>query len=85
MQDMSKEMMKAGIIEEMLEDTMEVLEPEDIEEEAESEVDKVGVNLHFLQIKPIYCERLVNFKDFSSFSTSKGNLGFQHLILLGVE
>lgn len=41
MQDMSREMMKAGIIEEMLEDTMETLEPEDMEEEAEDEVEKV--------------------------------------------
>ena len=41
MQSLSKEMMRAGIIEEMLEDTMEVLEPEGIEEEAEEEVDKV--------------------------------------------
>ena len=41
MQDMSREMMKAGIIEEMLEDTMESMEPEGLEEEAEEEVDKV--------------------------------------------
>uniref|UniRef100_A0A6A7FYK9 Charged multivesicular body protein 3-like n=1 Tax=Hirondellea gigas TaxID=1518452 RepID=A0A6A7FYK9_9CRUS len=41
MQDMSREMMKAGIIEEMLEDTMDVLEPEDIEEEVEEEVEKI--------------------------------------------
>ncbi|KAK4311701.1 hypothetical protein Pmani_016833 [Petrolisthes manimaculis] len=41
MQDMSREMMKAGIIEEMIEDTMEDLEPEELEEEAQKEVDKV--------------------------------------------
>ncbi|GFN80647.1 charged multivesicular body protein 3 [Plakobranchus ocellatus] len=41
MRDMSKEMMKAGIIEEMLEDTMETLEDDDLEEEADEEVDKV--------------------------------------------
>jgi len=41
MRELSKEMMKAGIIEEMLEDTMESLEPEDMEEEVEREVDKV--------------------------------------------
>ncbi|KAK8741689.1 hypothetical protein OTU49_002344 [Cherax quadricarinatus] len=41
MQDLSKEMMRAGIIEEMLEDTMEGLEPEELEEEAQKEVDKV--------------------------------------------
>jgi len=42
MRDMSKEMMKAGIIEEMLEDTMEGLEDsEELEEAAQEEVDKV--------------------------------------------
>lgn len=42
MRDLSKEMMKAGIIEEMLEDTFESMEDgEDMEEEAEAEVDKI--------------------------------------------
>merc|ERR1712080_470845 len=41
MMDMSREMMKAGILEEMLDDTMETLDDPDIEEEVESEVDKV--------------------------------------------
>jgi len=42
MQALSKEMMKAGIIEEMLEDTMEGLEDtEELEEAAQEEVDKV--------------------------------------------
>ncbi|XP_068227041.1 charged multivesicular body protein 3 [Palaemon carinicauda] len=41
MMDLSREMMKAGIIEEMLEDTMESLEPEELEEEAQQEVDKI--------------------------------------------
>nr|CAG4648914.1 EOG090X0EF4 [Polyphemus pediculus] len=42
MRDLSKEMMKAGIIEEMLEDTMEGLEDtEELEEAAQEEVDKV--------------------------------------------
>ncbi|XP_060591967.1 charged multivesicular body protein 3-like [Ruditapes philippinarum] len=42
MMEMSKEMMKAGIIEEMLEDTMEGLEDSDeMEEAAQEEVDKV--------------------------------------------
>ena len=42
MMEMSREMMKAGIIEEMLEDTMEtVTESEDLEEEAQGEVDKI--------------------------------------------
>jgi len=43
MQEMSKEMMKAGIIEEMLEDTMEIAldEDEELEDEVQAEVDKV--------------------------------------------
>ena len=41
MQDMSREMCKAGIMEEMLEDTMDTLEPEEMEEEVQAEVDKV--------------------------------------------
>jgi len=41
MQEFSKEMTKAGIIEEMVSDTFELNEDEGIEEEAEEEVDKV--------------------------------------------
>jgi len=42
MQEMSKEMMKAGILEEMMEDTFENLEDQDeLEEAAQEEVDKV--------------------------------------------
>lgn len=42
MQDMSKEMMKAGIIEEMLDETFEDMEDsEEMEEAAQSEIDKV--------------------------------------------
>jgi len=42
MMEMSREMMKAGIIEEMLEDTMEPLgEADELEEAAQEEVDKV--------------------------------------------
>ncbi|XP_068154041.1 charged multivesicular body protein 3 [Drosophila tropicalis] len=42
MRDMSKEMMKAGIIEEMLDETMDSIEEtEELEEEAAKEVDKV--------------------------------------------
>ncbi|XP_055927840.1 charged multivesicular body protein 3-like [Argiope bruennichi] len=42
MQEMSKEMMKAGIIEEMIEDTLEGLDDQDeLEEEAQEEIDKV--------------------------------------------
>lgn len=47
MRDLSKEMMKAGIIEEMMEETMEGLEDqEELEDEAQSEIDKV--NIYFL-------------------------------------
>ncbi|XP_023017798.1 vacuolar protein sorting 24 [Leptinotarsa decemlineata] len=42
MQEMSKEMMKAGIIEEMLDETMDEMEDsEEMEEAAQSEIDKV--------------------------------------------
>ncbi|CAH1156048.1 unnamed protein product [Phaedon cochleariae] len=42
MQDMSKEMMKAGIIEEMLDETMDEFEDnEEMEEAAQTEIDKV--------------------------------------------
>ncbi|XP_076014619.1 charged multivesicular body protein 3 [Genypterus blacodes] len=42
MRDLSKEMMKAGIIEDMLEDTFESMEDgEDMEEAAEAEIDKI--------------------------------------------
>lgn len=42
MRDLSKEMMKAGIIEEMLEDTLEGMDDEEeMEEAAEAEVDKI--------------------------------------------
>merc|ERR1712042_203927 len=41
MRELSKEMMKAGIIGEMLEDTMEGLEDDDLEEAADTEVEKV--------------------------------------------
>ncbi|XP_053538410.1 charged multivesicular body protein 3 isoform X1 [Ictalurus punctatus] len=42
MRELSKEMMKAGIIEEMLEDTLEGMEDEEeMEEAAEAEVDRI--------------------------------------------
>lgn len=42
MRELSKEMMKAGIIEEMLDETMDSIEDsEDMEDEADEEVDKV--------------------------------------------
>jgi len=41
MRELSKEMMKAGIIEEMMEDTLDNMEPEEFEEEVQTEVDRV--------------------------------------------
>lgn len=41
MRELSKEMMKAGIIEEMMEDAFDVLEDDDMEEAAQEEVDKI--------------------------------------------
>ncbi|EAW99452.1 vacuolar protein sorting 24 (yeast), isoform CRA_d [Homo sapiens] len=42
MRELSKEMMKAGIIEEMLEDTFESMDDqEEMEEEAEMEIDRI--------------------------------------------
>ena len=44
--ELSKEMMKAGILEEMLDDTMEGLnESEDLEEAAQEEIDKIILEL----------------------------------------
>lgn len=45
MRDMSMEMTKAGILDEMLADTFEVDEDDEIEEEADAEVDKVLFDL----------------------------------------
>ncbi|KAG5649014.1 hypothetical protein DXG03_000363 [Asterophora parasitica] len=45
MREMSMEMTKAGIMEEMLEDTLEMDEDEELEEEADAEVDKVLFDL----------------------------------------
>ncbi|CAD5213007.1 unnamed protein product [Bursaphelenchus okinawaensis] len=41
MRDMSRELTAAGIMEEMIEDTMEAIEPEDLDEKAQIEVDKI--------------------------------------------
>ncbi|GJJ69929.1 charged multivesicular body protein 3 [Entomortierella parvispora] len=41
MQEMTKEMMKAGLIDEMVQETMEGMDDDEIEEEAEEEVNKV--------------------------------------------
>ena len=49
MRELSKEMMKAGIIEEMMDETMESIEDsEDMEEEADEEVDKVKICLQII-------------------------------------
>jgi len=45
MQELSREMMKAGILEEMVEDTMEGLEGEEEEEAAQEEIDKILLEL----------------------------------------
>ncbi|CAH1783778.1 unnamed protein product, partial [Owenia fusiformis] len=45
MRDMSKEMMKMGIIEEMMEDTFESLDDDELEDEATEEVEKVLFDL----------------------------------------
>jgi len=41
MMELSREMMKAGVIEEMLENTMEGLDAEEMEEAAQEEIDKI--------------------------------------------
>jgi charged multivesicular body protein 3 len=41
MREMAKEMQKAGIIEEMMEDSFDMMADEDEEDEAEEEVNKV--------------------------------------------
>ncbi len=52
MADMSKEMMKAGIIEEMMEDAMENLEEEEeLEDDVQAEVDKILTELTTDKIK----------------------------------
>ncbi|KHN87288.1 Charged multivesicular body protein 3 [Toxocara canis] len=41
MRELSREMMRIGIIDEMIEETMESVEPEELEEAAQEEVDKI--------------------------------------------
>ncbi|KJH46535.1 SNF7 family protein [Dictyocaulus viviparus] len=41
MREMSQEMMKLGIIDELIEETMESIEPADLEEQAQDEVDRI--------------------------------------------
>jgi len=46
MQEMQKEMMKAGVIEELVDDAMEVLDDDDAEDAADEEVEKVMEELN---------------------------------------
>lgn len=57
MQEMSKEMMKAGIIEEMLDETMSSVEDEEeMEEAAQGEVDKVWMTtFSYSSIYSVFC------------------------------
>ena len=48
MTQMSKEMTKMGIIDEMMDDAMSSLDPEDIEEAADTEVLEIPGPLHFV-------------------------------------
>lgn len=60
MQELSKEMVKAGIIEEMLEGTFESMDNrEEIEEEAEIEIDKM-----LFEITGVYGHTTLNAPDF---------------------
>merc|ERR1719240_2534992 len=46
MQEMQKEMMKAGVIEEMVDDAMEALDDDDEEDAADEEVERVMTELN---------------------------------------
>ncbi len=55
MQQMSKEMMKAGLIEETMGEMMDdVFDTDDIEEDADAEVDKVGLQTYMLCVDDLY-------------------------------
>ena len=45
MSGMAREMMKAGLIEKQIEDTMDMLEPDDLEDEIDAEVNKIMAEL----------------------------------------
>merc|ERR1712167_408197 len=51
--DMAREMKKAGMIEEMQEDMMEMLDPEDMDDEIQEEVDQVITELTMGQLADI--------------------------------
>lgn len=58
MRELSKEMMKAGIIEEMLDETMESVEDsEEVEDEADEEIDKVS---HLDMFKKLCTNKMYN-------------------------
>ncbi len=59
MQQMSKEMMKAGLIEETMGEMMDdVFDTDDIEEDADAEVDKVGLQTNMLHVDDLYSPAL---------------------------
>lgn len=59
MQQMSKEMMKAGLIEETMGEMMDdVFDTDDIEEDADAEVDKVGIQTQVLHGDDLYSPAL---------------------------
>lgn len=62
MTEMSKEMMKMGIIDELMDDAMESLDPEDMEEEVDAQV-LLFITTHILQ--------LLNYRLKKSFTRSQ--------------
>lgn len=55
MRELSKEMMKAGIIEEMIQDTFESLEDtEELEQQAEEEIQNVSIYLLLIILLKLY-------------------------------
>lgn len=59
MRELSKEMMKAGIIEEMLDETMESVEDsEEVEDEADEEIDKVNYYLLCVKTQKNYSNKI---------------------------
>ena len=61
MQQMSKEMMKAGLIEETMGEMMDdVFDTDDIEEDADAEVDKVRMQTEVLHVTVRHCSNLLH-------------------------
>lgn len=64
MRELSKEMMKAGIIEEMLDETMESVEDsEEVEDEADEEIDKVNYSNMFQNVYGVLIKCLIRVTD----------------------